>query len=65
MSVTLQAAVHFGKDYTGNLRSTENQPLKSLRQLFQVTERLFTGQTEITGLTTTDWQQPMWRDSVK
>ena len=29
MSVTLQAAVHFGKDYTENLRSTKNQPLKS------------------------------------
>ena len=26
MSVTLQAAVHLGKDYTGNLRSTRNQP---------------------------------------
>ena len=29
MSVTLQAAVHHGKDYTENLRSTKNQPLKS------------------------------------
>ena len=53
MSVTLQAAVHLG---------TKNQPKKSLRQLFQVTERSTTDQTEITGLTTIDWQQPMWRD---
>ena len=36
MSVTLQAALHLGKDYTENLRSTKNQPLKSLRQFFQV-----------------------------
>ena len=46
MSVTLQAAaVHLGKDYTENLRSTKNQPLKSLKQFFQVTERLITDQT--------------------
>ena len=64
MSVTLQAAVHLSKDYTANLRSTKNQPKKSWRQLFQVTESLITDQTEITGLTTTDWQQPMWRESI-
>ena len=45
MSVTLQAAVHLGKDYSENLRSTKNQPLKSLKQLFQVTE--ITDQTEL------------------
>ena len=62
MSVTLQAAVHLGKDYTENLRSTKNQPKKSLRQLFQVTERFITNRTEITGFATIDWQQPMERD---
>ena len=46
LSVTLQAVVHLGKDYTQKLRSTMNQPKKSLRQLFQVTERLITDQTE-------------------
>ena len=55
MSVTLQAAVHLGKHYTKNLRSAQNQPLKSVKQLFQMTERLITDQTEITGLTTIDW----------
>ena len=64
MSVTQQAAVHLGKDYTENLRSTKNQPLKSLKQLFLVTERLITDQTEITGLTTIDWQQPIWRETT-
>ena len=62
ISVTLQAAVHLGKDYTENLRSTKNQPKKSLRQLFQVTERLITDQTKNTGLTTNDWQHPVSRD---
>ena len=50
MSVTLQAAVHPGIDYTENLRSTKNQLKKPLRQLFQVAQRLFTDQTKIT-----DW----------
>ena len=40
MSVTLQAAVHLGKDSTESLRSAKNQHKKSLRQLFQVTEKL-------------------------
>ena len=64
VSVTLQAAVHLGKDCTENLRSTKNQPLKSWKQLFKVTERLIADQTEITGLTTIDWQQPMWRETT-
>ena len=64
MSVTLQSAVHRGEDYTEYLRSTKNQPKKSLRQLSQVTERLIPDQTEIAGLTTIDWQQPMWRETT-
>ena len=39
MSVTPEAAVHLGKDYTENLRSTKDQPLNSSRQVFQVAER--------------------------
>ena len=30
VSVTLQAAVHLGQDYSQNLRSINNQPLKSV-----------------------------------
>ena len=64
MIVTLQAAVHLGKDYTENLRSTKNQNKKSLRQLFQVTERLITDQTEVTGFVTIYWQRPVWRETT-
>ena len=64
VSVTLQAAVHLGIDYTENLRSTQNQPKKSLRQVFQVIQRLITDQTEIIGLTTIGWQQAMWRETT-
>ena len=64
MSVTLQAAVHLDIDNAQSLRCTKNQPKKSLRHLFPVTQRLTTDQTEITGLTTIDWQQPMWRETT-
>ena len=64
MSVTLQATVHLEKGYTENLRSIKSQPKKSLRQLFQVTERFITDQTEVTGLTTIDWQQLSWRETT-
>ena len=64
MSVTLRVAVHSGTDYTENLRSTRNQSKKSLRQLFQVTRKLITDQTEMTGITTTEWQQLMWRETT-
>ena len=64
MSVTLQTAVHLGKDYTESLRSTRNEPKKALRQLFQVTQKLVTDQNEITGITTIDWRPLMWRETT-
>ena len=64
MSVTLQAAVHLGTNFTNNLRSTRNQYMKSLRQLFQVTRKLIVEQTEISGITTIDWQQLMWTETT-
>ena len=33
MSVTLQAAVHLGKDYAENLHSVKNQPKRTLKQI--------------------------------
>ena len=45
MSVTLQTAVHLGEGYAQSLRPTRNQPKKTMRQLFQVTERLIFDQT--------------------
>ena len=60
---TLQAAVHLGQDYTENLQSTKNQPLKSGRQLFRTTEKLIKDQAEITGLSKIDWKQLVWRET--
>ena len=64
MSVTLQAAVHLGTDFSENLRSARNQSKKSLIQLCQVTQKLITDQTEITGITTIDWRQLMWTETT-
>ena len=63
MSVTLQAAVHLGQDYSQNLRSIKSQNLKSVEPLFRTTEKLIKDQVEITGLFTVDWNQPVWRES--
>ena len=63
MSVTLQAAVHLGRDCLQNLRSVKNQSSKSVDQLFRTTEKLLKEQTEITGLCTIDWNQAVWRES--
>ena len=63
MSVTLQAAVHLGRDYSQNLRSIKNQTSKSVEQLFRTTEKLINEQTEITRLSTINWDQLLWRES--
>ena len=63
MSVTPQDAVYLGQDYSQNQRSMKNQLLKSVKQLFRTTEKLINDQVEITGLSTIDWNQPMWRRS--
>ena len=64
MNVTLQAAVHLSRDSLVNLRFTKNQLLKSLKQLFQVTEELIKDQTEISGLTTIDYKELTWRSTT-
>ena len=50
--------LQFILDYSPNLRSTMNQLLKSVNQLFRTPERLIKDQVEITGLSTIDWNKP-------
>ena len=61
---TLPAAVHLGLNFSENLGSTKYQPVKSVSQLFQVTWKMITDQTEITGITTIDRRQRMWRETT-
>ena len=64
MNVTLQAAVHLGRDYMGNPPFTKNQLLMSAKQLFQMTGKLIKDQTEISGLTTINYKEPAWRSTT-
>ena len=61
MSVTLQAAVHLGKDYSEKLHSIKNQPKRTLKQLFNETEKLIRDQTEISGIPVIKWQLLVWQ----
>ena len=63
MSVTLQAAVHLGRDNSLNLRSVKNQSSNSVEHLFRTTEKLIQEQMEITGLSTINWDHLMWREN--
>ena len=58
LNVTLQAAVHHGRDSIENARFTKKQLQKSAKLLFQLTEKLINDQTEISGLTTIDNKDP-------
>ena len=64
MNNTLQAAVHLGRNYLENSRFTKNQLLKSVKQLFQLIEKLIKDQKEINSLTTVDFKEPTWRSTT-
>ena len=55
--VTQQAAVHPGDDYLDNLHSTNNHSQGTMKQLFDVTRKLISEQTEIQGISLIDWQE--------
>ena len=61
MLVTQHAAVHLGNDYLENLHSTKNQSQRTMKQLFEVTRKLVSEQTEIQGVSLTDWQEKSWK----
>ena len=58
MSVTLQVAVHLGRDCSLNFRQS-----KSVEQLFRTTEKVITEQTEITEMSTINRYLLIWRES--
>ena len=61
MLVTQQAAVHFGNDYLHNLPSTKNQSQRTMKQLFDVTRKLVSEQTDMQGISLIDWQEKSWK----
>ena len=64
MIVIQQAAVHLVNDYAENLRSTQNQPTRTVKQVFDVTRKLVRDQKEISGSSVIDWQESCWKRST-
>ena len=64
MSVSRQTAVHLMKEFSENARSTRNQSMRSLKQLFHVSGKLITDHKEITGFPVFNWQQLTWQSST-
>ena len=64
MLVTQQAAFHLGNDNLENLHSTQNQAQRTMKQLFDVTEKLASGQTEIHGISVINWQDKSWKMTI-
>ena len=50
-----------GKDHAENLHSIKNQPKQTLKQRFNVTEKLIRDQKEVWGIPVVKWQQRMWQ----
>ena len=64
MSVTLSSCSSSWDKIIGKTYDLSRINLsKSVKQLFRTTEKLIKDQVEITGLSTIDWNQPMWRES--
>ena len=60
MNITLQAAVHLGKDYDTILIFVKNYLWKTTGQLFMEKEKLISGPTETTGISLINFQDLRW-----
>ena len=60
LNATLQAAVDLGQDYEANLRIVKNHLWNSVKQLFNETEKLISGQIQITGANTINFRELAW-----
>ena len=60
MSVTLESAVFMGKNYLHNCHSITNTRDLTLKQMFDITERLVSEQDEIYGVKTIGWENHSW-----
>ena len=61
MSSTLQASVFMGKNYSDNWHSIKNTEDLTMKQMFDVSEKLVSKQSdEIYGVNTINWEDPWW-----
>ena len=56
MSVTLESAVFMGKNYSDNCHSITNTKDLTLKQMFDISEKLVSEQDEIYGGEAIEWE---------
>ena len=62
MSSTLQASVFMGKNYSDNLQSIKNTEDLTMKQMFDISEKLISEQSdEIYGVNTINWEVSSWK----
>ena len=62
MSSTLEASVFMGKNYSENLHSIKNTEDLTMKQMFDISEKMIVGQSdEIFGVTPILWEDSKWK----
>ena len=62
MSSTLQACVFMEKNYSDNWHSIKNSEDLTMKQMFDISEKLITEQSdEICGMSTINWEHSSWK----
>ena len=62
ISSALQASVFMGKNYSDNLHSIKNTEDLTMKQMFDISEKLITEQSEeIYGMSTINWEHSSWK----
>ena len=62
MSSTMQASVFMEKNYSDNWHSIKNTEDLTMKQMFNISEKLISEQSdEIYGVKTIDWENPSWK----
>ena len=63
MSVTLESSVFMGKNYSDNWHSIINTKDLTMKQMFDISEKLVSEQLdEIYGVKTINWENSSWKD---
>ena len=61
MSATLESAVFMGKNYSDNWHSITNTRDLTMKQMFDISEKLVSEQDEIYGVKTINWEDYSWK----
>ena len=61
MTVTMESAVFMGKNYLNNCESIVNTTDLTLKQVFDISTRLVSEQSDISGLETIGWENHSWK----